>query len=90
MLITFIIIYFIGCILALNSIIQYNYSCDINKPCKEAKMRKISSLASWLYFIVEHNTFGIGELPDDLVQNSALENHIPDDATHFNDHLFLN
>ena len=82
-----IVTYIIGAILALNSIMQYNYSCDINKPCKELKMKQISALASWLYFIVEHYTFGIGELPDDLVQEITDE-AVPDCSKHFDNHLF--
>ena len=87
MLITSILIYFIGFALALIYIRQYNYSCDINKPCKEPRMKQISALASWLYFIVEHHTFGIGELPDDLVQEITDE-AVPDCSKHFDNHLF--
>ena len=85
MLISLSIIYFLGCISAFLSIRQHNHLCDINKPCKEPRMMQISALFSWLYFIVEYKAFGIGELPDDLVQ----EDITPDDETHFNNHLFI-
>ena len=87
MLIIFGTIYILGCILAFLNIRQHNHLCDINKPCKEPRMRQISALASWLYFVVEYKAFGIGELPDDLIQETT-EEPIPDCSKHFNNHLF--
>jgi hypothetical protein len=87
MIITFILAYILGCILAFLKIRQHNHLCDINKPCKEPIMSKKSALASWLYFIVEYKAFGIGELPDDLIQETT-EEPVPDCSKHFNSHLF--
>lgn len=82
MLITSILlIYILGCIFAYFNIKHHNALCDISKQLEEAKMSVFSLFASWFYFLVEHHTFGVGEIPDD-------ENHAPDDENHFNDHLF--
>lgn len=80
--------YLMGVILALKSIRQHNYSCKVNSPVNEFRMSQISALASWMYFIVEYRAFGIGELPDDLVQ-IANEEAVPDCSKHFDNHLFI-
>ena len=83
-----LVIYFLGCILALIYIRQHNYLCDKDKSSNELKMSTYSSLASWLYFVVEYEKFGVGELPDDLLQNT-IEEAVPDCSKHFNEHLFI-
>ena len=89
MLTAIFIIYLMGCILAYFNIRRHNALCSISKQLEEVKMSLFSSFASWFYFLVQYHTFGVGELPDDLVQETN-EEPIPDCSKHFNDHLFLN
>lgn len=84
MLIIISSIYVIGFIFAYFNIKHHNSLCDISKQLEDAKMSGFSAVFSWLYFIVEHHTFGVGEIPDDIA-----DRHAPDDDKHFNNHLFL-
>lgn len=81
---TIFLIYIIGCIYANFNISHHNSLCDISEQFKDDKMSYWSTFASWFYFLVEHHTFGVGEIPDDIANQ-----HAPDDDTHFDHHLYI-